>query len=349
MSSARRLLGRTGVSVSPLCLGAGNFGAGNRDHGDCARIVDRALDAGINFVDTADMYSRGESEEILGKALKGRRDDVILATKFQHGMGDDPNEAGTSRRWIVRAVDASLKRLQTEWIDLYHVHHPRTDTDIEETLGALTDLVRQGKVRYIGTSNFPASQIVEAQWASRERDLERFVCHQPPYSLVVRGIEADVLPTCQRHGLAVMVWSPLNGGWLSGRWRLNRELPSSSRAARLPQHFDAATPANQRKLEIVDELAQLAEESGMTLVQLALAWVIRHPVVTSAIIGPRTMEQLESQLGADEVELADEVLDRIDKIIPPGQNVNEIDTAYVNSALRRSARRRQAGKPVMAR
>src|ERR1700754_1750739 len=222
-----RSFGRTGVKVSPLCLGAMMFGAwGNPDHDESIAIIHRALDAGINFIDTADVYSRGESEEIVGKALAGgKRDNVVLATKVHGTMGDDPNQFGNSRRWITREVESSLKRLQTDWIDLYQIHRPEADTDIEETLGALTDLVRAGKVRYIGSSTFPASRIVEAQWAARDRNLERFVCEQPPYSMLVRGIEADVLPTTLRHDMAVIPWSPLAGGWLSGRYRKGTETP----------------------------------------------------------------------------------------------------------------------------
>ncbi len=337
-----RTLGRTGVKVSPLCLGAMMFGAwGNPDHDDSIRIIHRALDAGVNFIDTADVYSRGESEEIVGKALAGgRRDDVILATKVHGTMGDDPNQFGNSRRWIIREVEASLKRLNTDWIDLYQIHRPEADTDVEETLGALSDLVRHGKVRYLGSSTFPASQIVEAQWAARERNLERFVCEQPPYSLLVRGIEADVLPTCARHGMGVIPWSPLAGGWLSGRWRKGAEAPASTRAERLPARYDLSRPENQRKLDAVESLAQLAEESGVSLIHLALAFVIRHPAVTSAIIGPRTMEQLESQIGAAEVDLDDAVLDRVDEIVPPGTTVSPADAGWQNPALEPAARRR---------
>jgi aryl-alcohol dehydrogenase-like predicted oxidoreductase len=339
-----RTLGHTGVKVSPLCLGAMMFGAwGNADHDESIRIIHRALDAGINFVDTADVYSRGESEEIVGKALAGgRRDDVILATKVHGTMGDDPNQFGNSRRWIVREVEASLERLNTDWIDLYQIHRPEPDTDIEETLGALSDLVHQGKVRYVGSSTFPASQIVEAQWAARERCLERFVCEQPPYSLLVRGVEADVLPTCRRHGMGVIPWSPLAGGWLSGRWRKGAEPPRSTRAERLPGRYDLSLPANQRKLDAADALAELADEAGLSLVHFALAFVIRHPAVTAAIIGPRTMEQLESQLGATEVELDDAILDRIDEIVPPGTNVNDADVGWQNPDLAPAARRRPA-------
>jgi aryl-alcohol dehydrogenase-like predicted oxidoreductase len=339
-----RTLGRTGVKVSPLCLGAMMFGVwGNPDHDDSVRIIHRALDAGINFIDTADVYSRGESEEIVGKALAGgRRDNVVLATKVHGTMGDDPNQFGNSRRWIKTEVENSLKRLNTDWIDLYQIHRPEADTDIEETLGALSDLVHEGKVRYIGSSTFPAGRIVEAQWAARTRGLERFVTEQPPYSMLIRAVEADVLPTCERHGMGVIPWSPLAGGWLSGKWRLGAEDLGSRRAERLPQRYDLSIPGNQRKLEAADALARLAEAAGMTLIEMAIAFVIRHPAVTAAIIGPRTMEHLESQLPAADIQLSDEVLDRIDEIVPPGVNVNPADTGWVNPALEPSARRRPA-------
>ena len=338
-----RTLGRTGVVVSPLCLGAMMFGAwGNPDHDDSVRIIHRALDAGINFIDTADVYSRGESEEIVGKALGGgRRDDIVLATKVHGTMGDDPNQKGNSRRWIVREVEASLRRLNTDWIDLYQIHRAEPDTDIDETLGALTDLVHQGKVRYIGSSTFPASRIVEAQWAARERGRERFVCEQPPYSLLVRGVEADVLPTCRRHGMGVIPWSPLAGGWLSGRWRKGAEPPGSTRADRLPARYDLSLPANQHKLEAADALGALADEAGLSLVHLALAFVINHPAVTAAIIGPRTIEHLESQLGAADVRLDAALLDRIDEIVAPGTNANPADGGCQNPDLEPSARRRR--------
>jgi aryl-alcohol dehydrogenase-like predicted oxidoreductase len=317
------------------------FGAwGNTDHDDSIRIVHAALDAGINFIDTADVYSAGESEEIVGKALAGRREDVVLATKFHGTMGDDLNRRGNSRRWIVQEVESSLTRLKTDWIDLYQVHRPEVDTDIEETLGALSDLVHQGKVRYLGSSTFPAAQVVEAQWAARDRGLERFVCEQPPYSLLVRGVEGDLLGTAQRHGMGVIPWSPLAGGWLSGGWRKGQAPPSSTRAQRLPARYDLSLPGNQRKLDAADALAQLAEEAGVSLIHLAIAFVIRHPAVTAAIIGPRTMEQLQSQLGASEVELATDVLDRIDEIVPPGTNMNPADGGWQNPALEPAARRR---------
>ena len=260
-----RLLGRTGVSVSPLCLGTMMSGPwGNDDRAEAIRVIHRALDAGINFVDTADVYSGGVSEEITGEALQGRRDDVVLATKFFMPMGDRPNHSGGSRKWIMREAENSLRRLKTDYIDLYQVHRPSATTDVEETLGALTDLVRQGKVRYIGSSSYPASQIVEAQWVSRERNLARFVTEQPPYSILVRGIEEDVLPTVQRYGMGTLVYSPLSGGWLTGRWRKGAPGTPTS-AARPGARFDMSTPANQRKLDVVEELALLAEKSGVTL------------------------------------------------------------------------------------
>jgi aryl-alcohol dehydrogenase-like predicted oxidoreductase len=338
-----RTLGRTGVQVSPLCLGAMMFGAwGNTDHDDGVRIIHRALDAGINFIDTADVYSRGESEEIVGRALAGRRDDVVLATKVHGTMGDDPNQQGNSRRWIIHEVEASLRRLRTDWIDLYQIHRPEPDTDIDETLGALTDLVRQGKVRYIGSSTFPPSQIVEAQWVARERGRERFISEQPPYSMLVRAVEADVLPTCRRHGMGVIPWSPLAGGWLSGKWRKGAAPPSSTRADRIPGRYDLSLPGNQRKLEAADALAVLAEEAGMSLIEMAIAFVIEHPAVTAAIIGPRTMEQLESQLSALDVTLDDALLDRIDEIVPPGTNINPADAGWQNPDLEPAARRRRS-------
>jgi aryl-alcohol dehydrogenase-like predicted oxidoreductase len=337
-----RTLAHTGVHVTPLCLGAMMFGAwGERDHDESIRIIHRALDAGINFIDTADVYSGGESEEIVGNALAGgRRDEVVLATKFHGSMGEDPNRAGNSRRWVMREVESSLTRLQTDWIDLYQVHRWDPWTDHEETLGALSDLVAQGKVRYIGSSTYPAAQIVKAQWVARERSLQRFVCEQPPYSLLVRGVEADVLPTCLEHGMGAIPWSPLAGGWLSGRWRKGSDDLSSRRSAMLPQRYDLSLPANRAKLDAADALAQLAEEAGMSLIHMALAFVIHHPAVTAAIIGPRTMEQLESQLGAAEVQLEPSVLDRIDEIVAPGTTINPVDAGWTNPALAADARRR---------
>jgi aryl-alcohol dehydrogenase-like predicted oxidoreductase len=317
------------------------FGAwGNTDHDESIRIIHRALDAGINFVDTADVYSQGESEEIVGKALAGRRDDVVLATKVHGRMGDGPNRQGNSRRWIVQEVDNSLRRLQTDWIDLYQIHRPEPDTDVDETLGALTDLQRAGKIRAFGSSTFPAHEIVEAQWVAERRNRERFVCEQPPYSILVRGIERDVLPVCARYGMGVISWSPLAGGWLSGRYRKGADTPQSSRAQRIPKRFDLSLPENQRKLDVADRLATLVEDAGMSLVHVALAFVLRHPAITSAIIGPRTMEQLESQLGAAELVLPDELLDAIDDVVPPGTTLNPADAGYTPPSLEAAARRR---------
>jgi aryl-alcohol dehydrogenase-like predicted oxidoreductase len=340
----QRTLGRTGVSVSSLCLGAMMFGEwGTKDHDESIRIIHRALDAGINFVDTADIYSAGESEEIVGKALAGgRREHVVLASKAHMPMGDDPNQRGNSRRWIVTEVEHSLRRLQTDWIDLYQIHRPDADTDIDETLGVLSDLVHQGKIRYFGHSTFPVSEIVEAQWTAQRRGRERFRCEQPPYSILTRAVEHDVLPTCQRYGMGVIPYSPLAGGWLSGRYRKDTDIqgPTSPARQRLADRFDMSLPANQRKFDAADQLAQLAEEAGLTLVEMAIAFVIRHPAVTAAIIGPRTMEHLESQLTAAEVTLSDDVLDRIDEIVPPGVTINHADNGWTQPALLAAHRRR---------
>jgi aryl-alcohol dehydrogenase-like predicted oxidoreductase len=345
MALAHRKLGSTGVSVSPLCLGAMMFGAwGNTDHDDSVGIIHAALDAGINFIDTADVYSRGESEEIVGKALAdGRRDSVVLATKVHGRMHDeDSNQFGNSRRWIVQEVENSLRRLKTDWIDLYQIHRPELDTDIDETLGALSDLVRAGKVRYIGSSTFPAHQIVEAQWTAERRGRERFVCEQPPYSMLIRAAETDVLPVCQSYGMGVIPWSPLAGGWLSGKYRKGGDSPGESRRAQMiPSRYDMSIPGNQAKLEAADALGRLAEESGMTLIEMALAFVTTHPAVTAAIIGPRTMEQLQSQLPALERTLSPDVLDRIDEIVPPGLNVNPADTGWDRPWLTDSSQRRR--------
>jgi aryl-alcohol dehydrogenase-like predicted oxidoreductase len=335
-----RPLGRTGVHVSKLCLGTMMFGAwGNTDHDDSIRIIHRALDAGITFVDTADVYSAGESEEIVGKALKGRRDDVILATKLGVPMDDNLNHRGGSRRWIIQELENSLRRLGTDWIDLYQLHRPDPHTDLDETLGALTDLIQQGKVRYIGSSSFSAGQIVDAQWTARDRHLERFRTEQPPYSLLTRGIELDVLPTAQRHDMGTLTYSPLAGGWLSGSWSADSS-PTSPARQRLAARFDMSLPENQRKLEAVEQLQHVAGEAGMSMIELAIAFVVNHPGVTSAIIGPRTMDQLDSQLPAAHMVLDAAVLDRIDEIIKPGVNLNPADTSYGEQVLRPALRRR---------
>jgi aryl-alcohol dehydrogenase-like predicted oxidoreductase len=321
------------------------FGAwGNPDHDDSIRIIHRALDEGINFVDTADVYSAGESETIVGKALDSvDRSRVVLATKVHAAMSDDPNAQGNSRRWIIAECEHSLRRLGTEYIDLYQIHRPDETVDVDETLGALSDLVHAGKIRSFGSSTFPAEQIVEAQWVAERRGRERFMTEQPPYSILVRGIERDVLPVAETYGMGVIPWSPLAGGWLSGRFGEGKD-NTSRRASRVPGRYDLGIPANQRKLEIVTELATLAEEAGVSLIELALAFVLEHPAVTAAIIGPRTMEQLEAQLSAPTVRLDTGVLDRIDEIVAPGINVNPEDAGWmpdvlVDADLRRRRRR----------
>jgi aryl-alcohol dehydrogenase-like predicted oxidoreductase len=338
-----RTLGGTGIKVSPLCLGAMMLGAwGNPDHDASVRIIHAGLDAGINFVDTADIYSNGESEQIVGKALAGRRDNVVLATKFHAPMGEDANQRGNSRRWIVQECENSLRRLGTDWIDLYQAHRPDPSCDVDETLSALSDLVHAGKVRAIGSSTFPAEEIVEAQWVAERRGRERFRCEQPPYSILARGIEGGVLPTCQRYGMGVIAWSPLNGGWLAGRYRRGEAPPRDSRAARMGGRFDPTRPENDRKHDIVEELAKVAAQAGCSLVQLALAFVLVHPAVTSAIVGPRTMEHLEGQLGAADVVLGDDVLDRIDELVAPGTNIEPGDAGYTPPAIESAWRRRRA-------
>ncbi|MEU6139339.1 aldo/keto reductase [Streptomyces sp. NPDC047081] len=342
-----RPLGRTGVNVSQLCLGAMMLGAfGNTDHEDSVKIIHRALDAGINFVDTADFYSAGESEVIVGKALAGgRRDNVVLATKAGLPFGEDVNQRGTSRRWLTEAVEGSLRRLGTDRIDLFQVHRLDPAVDIDETLGVLSDLVHAGKIRMFGASTVPASGIVEAQWTADRRGRERFRTEQPPYNLLTRSIEYDVLPTCERHGMGVLTYSPLAGGWLTGAYRKGREVAgpgSEVRRSRFAALYDANSAANAAKLEAADALAALADESGLTLIQLALAFATRHPAVTSAIVGPRTMDHLDSYLTATDVHLTDDVLNRIDEIVPPGHTVNVTDNMWnsATTALEPRARRR---------
>jgi len=331
-----RTLGRTGIKVSPYCLGAMMFGAvGNPDHDDSIRIIHKALDAGLNFVDTADAYSRGESEEIVGQALKGRRDDVVLATKAHLPMGDDPNQRGNSRRWLIRELDDSLRRLQTDHVDLFQVHRPDPDTDVEETLSALTDLVRAGKVRAIGSSTFPASDIVEAQWTAERRGLERFRTEQPPYSILTRSIEREVLPVCERYGMGTLVWSPLGGGLLTGRIRKGQQT-DSHRASFGFRHL-----SDERRLDTVEQLIPLAQDAGMSLTHMSMAFAIAHPGVTSAIIGPRTMDHLDDLLAGAEITLTDEILDRIDAIVPPGTDVGTLDMAYNPPAIQQSRLRRR--------
>jgi aryl-alcohol dehydrogenase-like predicted oxidoreductase len=339
-----RTLGRTGMRVSPLCLGAMMLGSwGNPDHDDCVRIVHAALDAGVNFVDTADVYSSGESEEILSKALSGgRRDSVVLATKFHAPMGADPNMAGNSRRWIMRAVEDSLRRLKTDWIDLYQVHRPDPTCDVDDTLGALSDLVHQGKVRAIGSSTYPAELIVEAQWTAERRGRERFECEQPPYSILARAAEQAVLPTCQRYGMGVIAWSPLNGGWLTGRYRRGEPIATDvGRPSRVPDRFDTRRPQVAAKLDALEALLPVAAQAGIPLAHLALAFVLTHPAVTSAIIGPRTMDQLTGLLGATDVALDDEVLDAIDAVVEPGRTIDPTDLGWTAPELAQPWRRRR--------
>jgi aryl-alcohol dehydrogenase-like predicted oxidoreductase len=338
-----RTLGATGMQVSPLCLGAMMFGAiGNKDQDDCVRIIHRAIDGGINFIDTADGYSRGESEEIIGKAIKGRRDDLVIATKFYATMGDDPNMRGASRRWVVREVENSLRRLGTDHIDLYQLHRWDDGTDIEETLFTLTDLVRQGKIREFGCSSFPADRIVESHWVAERRGTQRFRCNQPAYSIFARDVERFILPACQRYGMGVITFSPLDGGYLSGRYRKPEDLSGENRFAyfgRLTgRTFDPYADAIRRKLELVGQLAALADEIGVPLAQMAVAFVLNHPAVTAAILGPRTMEQLESLLPAVDIRLSAETLDRIDAIVPPEtmlNPINDMPSGLTGRALRR--------------
>ncbi|WP_128376708.1 aldo/keto reductase [Streptomyces cavernae] len=341
-----RVLGGTGIEVSPYCLGTMMFGSiGNADHDECVRIIHAALDEGINFIDTADMYSAGESETVVGKALKDRRDDVVLATKVHFPMGEGPNRSGNSRRWVVRAVEDSLRRLGTDWIDLYQVHRPDHTTDIEETLSALTDLVRQGKIRAFGCSTFPAHEIVEAHHVADRRGLQRFRTEQPPYSLLARGVEKDVLPVTQRLGMGVLTWSPLGSGFLTGRYRKGRALDlSSGRPTLHPHRFDPSAPRTAAKLEAVEQLVAVAEEVGCSLPELAIAFPLAHPAVTSVIIGPRTMEQLRSTLKGTSVLLDDAVLDRIDEIVPPGTDVYPPDGVWAPPSLTTPALRRRTAE-----
>ena len=335
-----RTLGGTGVQVSEYCLGAMMFGQwGNRDHEECVRIAHRAFDAGVNFVDTADVYSGGESEEIVGKAIAGRRDDIVLATKVHAPMGKDPNMRGNSRRWIQREVDNSLRRLGTDWIDLYQVHRPDEAADIDDTLGALTDLVHAGKIRYAGSSTFPAELIVEAQWVAERRGRERFRCEQPPYSILVRGIERSVLPTCRRYGMGVIPWSPLAGGYLTGRYRKGGEIPAGSRLSTRNLEDERERSIHERRLEAVEELLKVAADAGVSVTHLAMAFVLEHPAVSAAIIGPRTMEQLDDLLAGVDVRLDADVLDRIDEIVPPGTSIAGADPWQPRALSRRERRR----------
>ncbi len=339
-----RTLGGTGIEVSTHCRGTMMFGAvGNPDHEDSVRIIHAALDSGINFVDTADMYSRGESEEIVGKALKGRRDDVVLATKVHFPLSEEGrNRSGNSRRWIVQEVENSLRRLDTDWIDLYQIHRPDYSTDIEETLWVLTDLVSQGKIRAFGCSTFPAEDIVNAYYVSERRGYGKFRTEQPPYSLIARGIERSLLPTARRLGMGVLTWSPLASGFLSGKVRKDQPVDlTTGRAALTPFRFDPSIPGNAAKFDAVEQLIEVAEGIGCTLPELALAFVTRHPAVTSVISGPRTMEQLDGLLKGADLVLDDATLDRIDEIVPPGTDLYQADGAWQPPSLTNLAQRRR--------
>jgi len=330
-----RVLGATGITVSTFALGTMMFGTwGNPDVAECTAMVDRALDAGINFFDTADVYDFGRSEEILGAALAGRRDDVVLATKCFNQMGADGNRRGGSRRWVTRACEDSLRRLGTDRIDLYQLHRLDETADLEDTLGAMTDLVRQGKVREVGTSTFPAWALAAAQEVSARRKLAPISTEQPPYSVLARGVEADVLPVCASHRMGVLVWAPLNGGWLTGKYRGAAVPAPSSRAGREPEHFDFGGPAHTAKVAAVEALATLAAEAGLRLIDLAHAFVLEHPAVTSAIIGPRTPAQLDDVLAGAGVRLTRDVLDGIDAIVAPGTNLHGPDGGWVSPWLR---------------
>jgi aryl-alcohol dehydrogenase-like predicted oxidoreductase len=335
-----RTLGRTGVRVSTLALGAMNFGAiGRTTQDEATALVDAALEGGINLIDTADMYSQGESEVMVGQAIKNRRDDLVLATKAAMPMSDEPNHQGSSRRWLVKALDDSLRRLDVDHVDLYQVHRWDPATSDEETLSALTDLQRAGKIRAFGSSTFPAYRIVQAQWAARENHLSRYVTEQPSYSILQRGIETHVLPVTQEYGLGVLAWSPLASGWLSGAVRAGQEI-TTSRSKVLPQRFDLTDPANRARLDAVEKLAKLADQAQLSLIQLALGFVTTHPGVTSALIGPRTLDHLRSQLEAADTELPADVLDEIDAIVAPGVDLaahEKFDTppALLDPSLRR--------------
>jgi aryl-alcohol dehydrogenase-like predicted oxidoreductase len=344
-----RTLGRTGVEVSEYCLGTMMFGDwGNTDEDECIRMTHAALDAGINFVDTADVYSQGRSEEVTGKALKGKRDGVVLATKVHGQMGEGRNRQGASRLWITRGVEDSLRRLQTDHIDVYQLHRPVPHTDLEETLGALTDLQRQGKIRYAGCSTYPAWMVVESHWVAEHRGLIRFSTEQPPYSIFVRHNEVDLFPVTQKYGMGVLSWSPLAGGWLTGKYRHDQEVPSGSRAERYMQRFagtpvarrfDMDLPQNQRKLELIEQLAKVAADAGLSMTHMAHAFALSHPAVSSIIIGPKTVAQLDDALAGADVRLDEAALDAIDGIVPPGTTVHDADRGWQPPWMEPSKRR----------
>ena len=344
-----RTLGRTGVKLSVFCLGGGQFGSvASPDESECIRLIHQAIDAGVNCIDTADVYAGGRSEEIIGKALEGRRDGVVLATKFHNAMGPGVNDRGNSRLWLFRAVERSLRRLQTDHIDLYQAHRPDPPTHLGEMIGALTDLVRQGKVRYFGTSTYPAHMLLEAGWLSERRGLERVASEQPPYSIFARHVEADVLPVAQQLGMGILVWSPLAGGWLTGKYRKGEEIPEESRAGKFltaispffAARFDRSIPGNRAKLELVEDLARVADAAGLSMTRMAMAFTLAHPAVTAAIIGPRTSGQLEELLAGADVRLDADTLDGIDQVVPPGTLVSEPDRGWTGPWMAPEARRR---------
>ena len=339
-----RPLGRTGVTVSEYCLGAMMYGAmGNTDHADCIRQIHASLDAGINFIDTADVYSAGESEEIVGKAIQDRRENVVLATKFYAPMGEDVNQLGASRRWIMQEVENSLRRLNTNYIDLYQVHRFPEGVDISETLSAFTDLQRQGKIRYAGSSEWPVDRIIEAQWASERQNLTPYRCEQTQYNLFTRRIEREVLPACERYGMGVILWSPLAGGWLTGRYRKAADFTEETRLMRFSARWGGMDPEsalNQHKMALVEELAKIADNAGVSLTHLAVAWTLEHPAVTSTIIGPRTHEQLDDLLACADLVLDEDALDAIDALLPPGTNINPTDPSSEPSGMAKDKRRR---------
>lgn len=336
----RRTLGRSGLEVGRFGLGTMVLGAwGNTDLAACHRIIHGAIDAGVNLIDTADMYGDGENETIVGAALRGRRDHVVLCTKFHHPVGDDPDPTrrGNSRRWIMAAIDDSLRRLDVDHIDLYQVHRPDPAVPIDETVEALTDLVRAGKIRAWGTSTFPAEDIVEAHWAAEHLGAVAPLTEQPPYSILCRGIERDVLPTVRRHGMGALVWSPLSGGWLTGKYRRDVAAPVGSRGDTNPDHFDGG---NDAKFDAVERLGSIADEAGLSLTHMALAFVTEHPAISCALLGPRTESQLDDLLIAASIDLSVDVLEAIDQVVPPGVTINPADVGWDPPGLAPAARRR---------
>lgn len=323
-----RTLGRAGVKVSPLCLGTMMFG-GPTNERDSIRIIHRAMDVGINFIDTANVYNAGESERVIGKAVRSNRDKWVIATKVHGNMGEDVNQGGSHRFHIMSTVEASLKRLGTDHIDVYYLHRWDATTRIAESLRTLDDCVRQGKVRYIACSNFEAWRICEALWTSEKQGLEEFVCVQPLYNIVNRDIEVELLPFCEKYGVGVVPYSPLARGVLSGKYVVGEEPPLGSRAARKDRRI-LQTELREESYEVAQQLKPLAEAHGKTLTQFSLAWVLANPTITSVIIGPRTMEQLEDNLGCLDCTLTETDETAINALVPPGEHTGKgyNDPAY---------------------